>query len=153
MGSGYHGGFGNTQAAVSASASSTFVGNGSGEALKNYASKIKPEPGFTDVVIHGTENDVQYLHNGKWEHLDQRRLSTMLKHDSGYQSGPIRLISCSTGKATHGFAQNLANKMGVPVMAPSDTLWVYPNGKTVIGPSQQKNTGSWITYYPNGKKG
>lgn len=73
----------------------------------------------------------------------------MLKHDSGYPGGNIRLISCSTGKSLSGFAQNLANKMHVKVIAPSDTLWVYPNGKTIIGPSPRKNTGTWKTFYPS----
>ena len=153
MGAGYHGGFGNTQSAISASATSIFVGKDPGDALKKNAENIPPESGFTDVVIHGTDQDVQILHNGKWIHLDQRRLSTMIKSDSGYNGGSIRLISCSTGKNASGFAQNLANKMGVSVMAPSDTLWVFPNGRMTIGPSQWKNTGSWITYRPIRKRG
>ena len=153
MGAGYHGGFGDTKSAISAGASSMFVGRGLGEDLKKYALKISPEPGFTDVVIHGTEQNVQILHNGKWESLDQRRLCTMLKHDAGYKDGPIRLISCSTGKTNQGLAQNLANKMGVPVMAPSDTLWVFSNGRTTIGPSPWKNTGTWVTYHPYEKRG
>lgn len=69
---------------------------------------------------------------------DHRRLAKFLKSDCGYSKGDIRLISCSTGKEFKGFAQNLANKMGVSVMAPSDTLYIYPNGKVVIEPNQFK---------------
>jgi hypothetical protein len=43
------------------------------------------------------------------------------------------------------------NKMGVSVMTPSDTLYIYPNGQVVIGPNQFKNTGKWITYHPERK--
>ena len=92
------------------------------------------------------------MKNNRWVDLDHRRLAKFLKSDSGYKKGNIRLISCSTGKDAKGFAQNLANKMGVSVMAPSDTLYIYPNGKTVIGPSSTKNTGKWITYKPERKK-
>jgi hypothetical protein len=76
----------------------------------------------------------------------------MLKKDVGYKSGPIRLLSCSAGKKDFGFAQNLANKMGVPVKAPTDTLWVWPNGRITIGPNQFTNTGTWRVFKPK-KKG
>jgi hypothetical protein len=68
------------------------------------------------------------------------------------KKGAIRLVSCSTGQHESGFAQNLANKMGVPVKAPTDTLWILPTGKMVIGKSQFSNTGKWKTYYPGGNK-
>lgn len=154
MGAGYHGGFGSTTGARSRGvvvADSTLVGRGKGEELKTAATKIKKEPGYTDVVVHGNPNTVSVMKNGDWVDLDHRRLAKFLKSDSGYIKGNIRLISCSTGKEAKGFAQNLANKMGVSVMAPSDTLYIYPNGKVVIGPSQFKNTGKWITYHPERK--
>lgn len=154
MGAGYHGGFGATKGARSGgvvAADSTLVGSGKGEALKKAATTIKKEPGFTDVVIHGNPNTVAVMKNGDWVEFDHRRLAKFLKSDGGYNKGNIRLISCSTGKESKGFAQNLANKMGVSVMAPSDTLYIYPNGKVVIGPNQFKNTGKWITYHPERK--
>ena len=46
----------------------------------------------------------------------------------------------------------LANKMGVTVRAPSDTLYIYPNGKMVIGPNMFTNTGRWIDYHPQKRK-
>ena len=151
MGTGFHGGFGNTYGALAISASPVYVGKG--EALARFAKSIKPEPGYTDVVVHGTPNSVAIMHNGKWVYLDQRRLSTMLRHDKEFSKNKaIRLISCSTGANTAGFAQNLANKLGVKVKAPSDTLWVFPNGKMRIGPNQFTNTGHWVNYKPY-KKG
>lgn len=154
MGTGFHGGFGNTYGAQAISASPVYVGKGKGEELARFAKSIKPEPGYTDVVIHGTPNSVAIMHNGKWVYLDQRRLSTMLKHDKEFSKNKaIRLISCSTGANTAGFAQNLANKLGVKVKAPSDTLWVFPNGKMRIGPNQFMNTGHWVTYKPYKKGG
>jgi len=75
--------------------------------------------------------------------MDHRSLAKYLKQDAGYAGGPIRLLSCGSGSAPNGFAQNLANKMGVEVMAPSDTIWAFPNGKLVIGPNQFSNTGCW----------
>ncbi len=31
-------------------------------------------------------------------------------------------------------AQNLASKLGVEVMAPTDTLWAFPSGQLTVGP-------------------
>lgn len=155
MGAGTHGGFGATKGSRDISPislSSTFVGKGEGEELKKVSTWVKEEPGFTDVIVHGTANNAQVFHNGKWVELDQRRLAKMIKKDAGYSKGAIRLLSCNSGALSHGFAQNLANKMGVTVKAPTDKLWVYPTGKMVIGQAPWKNTGSWKTYYPQ-KKG
>ena len=160
MGLGLHGGFGATCGARTAgiiTADSTLVGNGQGFKLAGVASRVKKEPGYTDVAVHGTENSVSVFRktpSGEQEIvLDQRRLAKFLKNDKGYSGGKIRLLSCKTGKETGTFAQNLANKMGVVVRAPSDTLHIYPNGKMVIGPNALTNSGRWIDYYPKGKKG
>ena len=64
----------------------------------------------------------------------------------GYEKGPIRLISCSTG--TKEFAQNFANKMGVKVIAPSDTIWAHSDGKLTIGPKAYINNGKWVEFNP-----
>ena len=45
---------------------------------------------------------------------------------------PIRMLSCDTGKGAGSFAQNLANKMGVPVEAPTELVWAYPNGQKFV---------------------
>lgn len=155
MGTGYHGGFGGTSGSKhwsAAAASSAFVGPRTGDNLKQNATRVKEEPGFTDVTIHGNPDTAEYYYKGKWVKLDQRSLALMLKKDPGYKSGGIRLLSCSTGKLDSGFAQNLANKLGVPVKAPTDTLWVWPNGRLTIGPTQLSNTGSWRVFKPT-KKG
>lgn len=155
MGAGTHGGFGLTKGNYSAKPvglSSTFVGKGDGEALSKASKWVREEPGYTDVIVHGTSDSAQFFHNGKWVTLDQRRLANMLKKDPGYSKGAIRLLSCNTGAHSKGFAQNLANKMGVAVKAPTDKLWVHSSGKLVVGPSPTKNTGTWKTYYPQ-KKG
>lgn len=56
MGSGYHGGFGNTRGAISAgniaSATSTFIGQGPGEALKKFLQQKGIQMlSFTELLI------------------------------------------------------------------------------------------------------
>ena len=137
-------------------ADSTLVGNGRGSELKEVSKKVAKEPGFTDVAVHGSPNSVSIIVKKGDTDADipitHRDLARFLKVDSGYQGGKIRRLSCKTGSEAGSFAQNLANKMGVVVRAPSDTLFIYPNGKMVIGPDLRHNTGRWIDYYPQGKK-
>jgi len=154
MGRGNSGLFHNTYGAKihPISLTSVFVGNGNGSNLKQAALWIKEENGFSDVIIHGNSDMTAYYRDEEQINLNQRSLSKMIKKDSGYKKGPIRLLSCSTGRDTNGFAQNLSNKMGVIVKAPSDTLWILPTGRMVIGKTPLQNTGKWITYYPGGNK-
>lgn len=162
MGGGFHGGFKTTQGASASAAfpmAASLVGNGTGHALAANIRNATPIPGFEDIAIHGQPDGFQYLRinprTGKEEHinLNQRQLATFLRKSRDYNGGNIRLVSCKTGAKTNGIAQHLANKLGVTVMAPTDTAWVFPNGKIAVGPSPFKNTGGWRYYYPYGKKG
>ena len=161
MGAGLHGGFGRTLGARKSNvvvADSNLVGDGHGRALSDVAKKVAKEQGYTDVAVHGSPDSISVFRKSGDEEqeikLDQRRLAKFLKSDAGYTGGNIRLLSCKTGTETGTFAQNLANKMGVVVRAPSDTLHIWPNGRMVIGPDAFTNSGRWIDYYPNkGKKG
>ena len=156
MGAGYHGGFGDTKGRRERAAPGTvaLVKPRPGDNFGKFALRAKPKEGYTDVIIHGNpETDkVAVFHNGEWKDLDQRRLATYVKHDMGYKSGPIRLISCSTG--AQNFAQDFANKMGVKVIAPSDTVWAHPSGKLTIGPKSYIDIGHWNEFKPRkrGKK-
>ncbi len=40
----------------------------------------------------------------------------------------------SLGACDSSFAQNLANKMGVPVEAPTNLVWAYGDGQMVVAP-------------------
>lgn len=105
--------------------------------------------GYTDVIVHGAPpNQVGVVHNGEWVYLNHRSLANYLKQDAGYTGGAIRLLSCVTGSTKNGFAQNLANKMGVEVMAPSDTIWAFRNGRLTIGQQKYDNTGQWVIFRP-----
>ena len=35
-------------------------------------------------------------------------------------------------------------------MAPTDILWILPDGKITIGPTQRENTGKWKIFKPKG---
>ncbi|MDE6903376.1 MAG: hypothetical protein K2P76_00245 [Lachnospiraceae bacterium] len=109
---------------------------------------MSPMEGYTDVVAHGTPDSFGVWHNDKWVYIDQRSLANYLKNHPEYKGGQVRLISCSTGANPNGIAQQLSNKLGVNVLAPSDTLYIYPNGTIVIGPNPYNNTGTWEQFTP-----
>lgn len=159
MGGGYHGGFGSTKGSKRniITLDSTLTGNlRKGKELAAAAKRVKKDEGFTDVAVHGAPDHIEVfrLINGRevGVKLTHRNLAKYLKSDDGYSGGKIRLLSCNTGKNTGTFAQDLANKMGVAVKAPSDTLHIWPNGKIVIGPDPYTNSGKWNLYYPKRRK-
>ncbi|MDP9075325.1 MAG: hypothetical protein M3N98_14410 [Actinomycetota bacterium] len=115
----------------------------------------KPLPDYFDVWVHGKPTTFRVFHLGEWVSIDHRRLAAFIRR-SGYKGGKIRLMSCLSGSIPNGIAQNLANKMGVEIMAPTDILWVKPDGSMMIGPRVKSpsgrfvasNTGKWEDFKP-----
>ena len=91
--------------------------------------------GYYDIIAHGSPNSIEMNINGQRQVIDHRMLASMLEHSDDYMGQDIRLLSCSTGSLDDGFAQNLANKMNVNVLAPTDILWAYNNGAMVVASS------------------
>lgn len=122
---------------------------GTGDDLARATNWVNPVDGYFDVLVHGTQDGTQFavLHNGELVNINHRSLATFIE-GTGYQGGPIRLLSCYSGSCTFGAAQNLSNKLGVEVLAPSGKLWIWSNGKMVIGESKYANTGTWNTFVP-----
>jgi len=121
------------------------------EAIASYAERIPGKPGVYDVKLHGAPDIVEIaLSDGRKVPADHRLLSKLITSQPDYAGEDIRLLSCSTGATENGIAQRLADKMGVAVEAPSDTLWIYSSGKTTIGPQAADNTGSWVRFVPGG---
>jgi len=72
---------------------------------------------------------------------------------------PIRLFSCDTGKDPNGFAQQLADELGVKVTAPTEPVWSTKNGEPFVtsigedGMPVKPPTGTWVEFEPSGSKG
>lgn len=98
-------------------------------------------------MVHGSPDAFHVLHNGKYVQIDRRTLARLIEK-SGHSGEPIRLLSCSLGASPTAIAQHLSNKLGVPVTAPSDTLWIFQSGKMTVGKTSTSNTGSWSVFKP-----
>lgn len=118
---------------------------------------IDPNGEF-DVIAHGTAISMEVNHLGKALQVDSRTAAKIISRLPGYHGQSIRLLACNTGAELGGFAQNLANKLGVPVRAPNNTLWAYPNGRYVIAPDNGRGNpdyrkrGRFVQYHPGGNK-
>jgi|GEM_PF-1002619 uncharacterized Zn-binding protein involved in type VI secretion len=102
--------------------------------------------GYLDVVAHG--NAISIV-GPDGQLLSATDAANMIAADPQYVGQNIRLLSCSTGSSPLGFAQQLSNDLGVTVIAPTDTLWAYPDGSLTIGPTPNVNSGSFATFNPS----
>ena len=163
MGGGYHGGFGAT-AGSAAMGDATFMKR-SDRFLKYIRRRSDVDPGGKfDIIAHGTAQDIEIEHHGKKMLVNSRTVANMIKRIPGYKGQDIRLLSCNTGSKSAGFAQNLANKLGVTVYAPNDKLWAYRDGSHIVAPTSpipdkygnpQPDTsrlGKFVKYTPGGNK-
>ena len=117
--------------------------------------------GFYDIIAHGSEFTIAIQHNGQRIEIDHRVAARLFKQDKQYKGQAIRLLSCSTGKLSTGFAQNLANKLNVTVQAPTDILWARPSGRYYVMGGKNVNgrlvedknlPGTFKTFYPQRRK-
>lgn len=116
----------------------------------NAANRPDVDPGgCCDVIAHGNASQIQVETPNGPQLVDHRVASRLIDTQPDYTRGQdIRLLSCSTGADSDGFAQNLSNKMGVNVEAPTDTLWAHADGSMTIGPTPVANTGKWEIFSP-----
>ena len=112
------------------------------------ASKIEPIEGYQDIVCHGDKISLIYRDAyGNEVNVSVYEFAEILKNSPVYEGRPIRLIVCEAGADGSVVAQTLANKLGVEIMAPTDVVYVYPDGTIKIG---RYNTGTWKIFKPSG---
>ena len=126
----------------------------SNDNLNRYAHNIPAIPGYEDFVIHGDSDLVQLrdLDGEVVSNYTAKEFAQILSEDPNYNGGNIRLISCSAGNGDECFAQQLADELGVSVLAPSGVVVVYPDGKINIQPSETSKKGKWRIFTPRDKK-
>lgn len=129
------------------------------------ADKIKPLDGFDDIVIHGTSKSLLiYGKNGEeWEY-NAEQAAEMIRNSQAFSNRPIRLIACNVGQGENCIAQQIADKLGVDVLAATEAVIVDINGEMFVSDNiiladiwnasneeDRKNikaTGKWAVFRP-----
>ncbi|GAB7043609.1 MULTISPECIES: hypothetical protein [Catenuloplanes] len=125
---------------------------------------VAPVPGYHDVVVHGEPNGL--FHPGlvgadgddypsNWTHPGQ--IADAIRNNPHYDGGPVRLVSCHTGRVdadagVPAAGQQVADALGVPVMAPTDAVGTQRPGPAGQTPTIRDN-GEWVTFQPRAGAG
>lgn len=121
-----------------------------GDALNENIKRVNPLEDYFDVAMHGSPTAVGF--GSEESNMSARTLAAVIRHSKGYNGQKIRLLSCSTGKILgdeYCFAEELANALGVDVMAPNDVLYVSRSGDLQIG---NAGDGCFVVYRPNQRR-
>ena len=89
--------------------------------LFHFGEKLKPEPGYHDVVMHGNPKQGGIYIGKGVEVFGVLTVADSMRR-TGYKGGPVRLISCRTGELPEGFAKKLADELNAR----------YPNSGVVV---------------------
>ena len=102
---------------------------------------VREYGGYLDVVMHGDANGTQANVDGRFEDFTLDETASLIMESPAWKDRPIRLMSCSTGQGS--YAQDLSDKLGIVVYAPTDVLSVFRDGSKVVG-----GVGSWRRFEP-----
>ncbi|MCK9923303.1 hypothetical protein MXD61_15725 [Frankia sp. AgPm24] len=109
------------------------------------ALRVAPEPGYFTVDLHG--NPSSFLVGS--EKLNAHDLGRLVLADAHWDHQPVRLLSCRTGQGDRPVAQELANELGVDVLAPTEVVWVrQTTGETVVSSSVLDDEGLPVPKIP-----
>ncbi|MGE3458685.1 MAG: DUF4157 domain-containing protein [Kofleriaceae bacterium] len=128
---------------------------GRGDRIAALAAKVKPEPGYFDVVVHGDGQTFAVLHDGQWVKIKPNSVRKYLRGKGSYNGQPIRLLSCEAGGHGAITAQAIADGMNVHVIAPTEKIWFSQDKVTgevelIIGNDPNKPSGGWAPFDPKG---
>lgn len=134
--------------------------------LYTNSNKIKPVKGYGDIIIHGSPDSllINGLNGEQWEY-GAKEAAEMIRNSREFHGQPIRLVSCQTGAKKNGIAQQIADELGVEVMAPTEIANVDIDGEIFLSDNgelaeiwntssaeERKNirqTGEWKVFKPN----
>ncbi len=128
-------------------ASTAFLNKG--DRLYQYSKNILPIAGFEDVVVHGDTIGFSFKDADENESaVTPLEFADILRKSGLYKGGNIRLISCEAGKNGAITAQWLANELGVQIMAPTELVYVYPDGRMIVSSDGLTEDGEWVIFKP-----
>jgi len=118
-----------------------------------------PRPGYHDVVVHGLPNGLVvpgYVGSDGGDHpgspTHPHQIAEAVGQNPHYRGGPVRLLICHSARVEPGagvppVAQQIADALGVTVVAPTDVVGVNRYGPRRQVP-QVGNGGRWVSFQP-----
>ncbi len=130
---------------------------GRGDRIGALAKKLKPEPGYFDLFVHGDGRSFALLHDGEWVKIPPNSVRKYLRGQKGYRGQPIRLLSCEAGADGAITAQAIADGLNVHVKAPTEKISLSQDKVTgeveyIIGNDPDHPSGGWAEFEPRGAK-
>ncbi len=130
-----------------AAASTAFLNKN--DHLYQYSKNITPIDGYEDIVVHGDTVGFSFKDaDGNDSAVTPLEFADILRKSELYHGGNIRLITCEAGKEGAFTAQLLANALDVQVMAPTDLVYVYPDGRMIVSSNGLTEDGKWVILRP-----
>lgn len=109
---------------------------------------IMPDPKYYDIKAHGSPTAVKLFGSV----VDAQTLARVIVLREDYTGKPIRLLCCETGKeegVKTCFAQQLADLLGVDVLAPTETIYASTTGRIKVESEETGKKGKMKTFTPN----
>jgi len=121
------------------------AGFGDDAAIIANSANIIPKKGWYDVVIHGTDDGLNFVVNGQLTKPSQLHNSMLA---AGYSQGTrIRLMSCFSGSLPNGAASQISKLANAQVVAITNSMWIangqgfLPAGKLMV------DNGGWFKVF------
>lgn len=140
-----------------------FAHNGKDGKVSRPGADLWNIPNVYTVAGHGNPGNMEDWRAGKYTPLFPEDLARIIENDKNWDGKPITLGSRNTGNSWPSgfgrrknwmpFAQDLANRLGVPVTAPLEFSWfsAHTGMRGAAGPGRPPDPGSigrWKTFYP-----
>ena len=118
------------------------------------------DPGdYLDIIAHGNPKTITIKHHDKTATISHNAFARYLLAKGDLTKKKIRLLSCNTGAIPHGFAQGLADRLNIEVLAPKGYVAVNIQGNYGVFKGR-KEQGKLVlyektdfeTFYPGGGK-
>ena len=96
---------------------------------------VEPVDGYQDVACHADPYSFAAQDPVTEEvllDLPARELAFRIIDSGKYTGGPIRLLACNSGAMEDGVAQQLADILKVPVLAPTNTVFTSADGYVAV---------------------
>lgn len=128
-----------------------------GDQFRGVAHTMPAAPAGTYLaMVHGCADSVSV----GGQSLAPDEMAALIRADPNYGGKNVTLFSCSTGASSSGFAQQLADALGVRVLAPTNLAWLPPehDGTPIVSPMDEWNRprrrpdgsgyGRWVWFSP-----